>query len=401
MRASAAFLAVIVLAMSLQAQVPANYTNWFSDDFTAASLHENWNPLKGTWTPGNGVSCSGGGEHLLLIGKNFIPRQHDWAMEASTKSVGAGVVFNMEDPLVLRNAHFVMVKKNLVVMGYFDYLGTMVETRTADYPNQGGDVKITVLLAPGDRLYRVVVNGRDLANEELRYVSGYAGLYAAKSGVSFSSVRFAGSGRLSSPSFFLKSNKTQIDNLSYMTLLDNALLIGNPVVGMVQRISGVGTYINEIPIAGANSQICGIAVDENRFMYVADKGDNSVRIFNPSLTAEKPISSDLQQPVGVAVTKDRILVLDREGIKVFDKSGTFIGAKAKGMFKDAKNLWVEENTIYVADYGNGQVKLLDADSYALRTSISQDLVSPWDVFVDMKDSLIYVADPGAFSVMKY
>jgi hypothetical protein len=398
MRVPALFILLSIFAISLEAQVPANYVNWFSDDFASATLHQNWNPLKGNWTPGDGITATGG-DHLALLAKMYLPRQQNHIIECAVKTHG-GVVFGLESPTKLAGGHFVHVNKNMVVMGYFDFSGAVVETRTAEVPEANPAI-VAVHITPDDRLYRVVVNGKDLAYEELRYVSGFAGLYGVKSGASFSSFRIVGAGRMTSPAFYLKSNKTQIDQLSYMTLLDNALLIANPAVGMVQRISGVGTYICEVPVNGPSSEICGVAVDDDKWMYVADKGLNTVHIFSNSLLMEKPITSDLNQPVGVAASKDRVFVLDAEGIKVFDKTGTFLGAKAKGMFKNPKNIWLDGGTLYVADFGNGDVKVLDADSYSLKGSITQDLSSPWDVFVDPQDRAIYVADPGAYAVFKY
>jgi len=270
-----------------------------------------------------------------------------------------------------------------------------------DYLIPSGAVRIRVQVDPLKRSYTIFVQDRNIALEELRYISGYVGLYSRTNGSSFDYITVESDSKAETPSFYLKSNARQIDHLSYMAMIDESLLISNPVVGMVQRISSVGSYINEVPVQGPNAQPRGICVDEEKWMYVVDGGQNAVRVYNKDLLLERIISAELNDPRGVAASSGLIYVLDADGIKLFDRKGEFKGAHAKGLFKDAKNLFYHEGSLYVADFGNGQVQVLTAKDFNPIRTIKENLVNPWDVCVDAQTRDIYVADPVASAVFHF
>jgi DNA-binding beta-propeller fold protein YncE len=95
-----------------------------------------------------------------------------------------------------------------------------------------------------------------------------------------------------------------------------------------------------------------------------------------------------------------VYVLDKNGIACFDKQGGSKGVKATGLFKDPKGLYMEGNLLYVADFGNGQVQILEKGTFNVARVIKDQLVSPWGVCTDVGGH-VYVADPGAMAVFHY
>jgi hypothetical protein len=392
---------LLVLSFSIGFAQPTTHA-WLADDFSSGELKSTWVQTVGKWTVSDEfVSPSGSAEYLALLHSTFIMRSKPYRVEAVLKGKGAGVVFCMEDTRRLGLGHALFLTGSSISTGYFDFLGKYVETRSVDYLLPTGPIRIRVNVDPVKRSYAITVQDREVAVEELRYISGYAGLIASSHGCSFDYVTIEGDSKTDAPSFFVKSNARQIDHLSYIAMSDESLLISNPVVGIVQRISSVGSYINEVPIQGQNAIPRGLCMDDDKWLYVVDGGQNSVRLYNHDMQLERIISSDLNDPRGVAATGGKVYVLDADGIKVFDKKGGFLGAHAKGLFKDPKNLYYDDGNLFVADFGNGQVQVLSAKDFTPSRVIKENLVNPWDVCVDAQTKDVYVADPAVSAVFHY
>ena len=380
---------------------PTSYA-WLADDFNTGELKSTWIQTAGKWTVSNEhASTAGSSDRFALLNSTYIMRTKPYRIEAVLKGAGAGVVFCLENTSHLALGHAVFFTGAAISTGYFDFLGKYVETRSVDYLLPNSYVRIRVQVEPIKKTYSIFVQDRDIAFEELRYISGYAGLYSHERGASFDYITVESDSKAETPSFYVKSNNRQIDHLSYMSMVDESLLISNPVIGIVQRISSVGSYINEVPVQGQNAIPRGLCVDEEKWLYVVDGGQNAVRIYNRDLLLERIISSELNDPRGVAASSGLVYVLDAEGIKVFDKKGTFQSAKAKGLFKDPKNLFLDDGSLYVADFGNGQVQVLNAKDFSPIRTIKEHLINPWDVCVDAQTKDIYVADPVVSAVLHY
>jgi DNA-binding beta-propeller fold protein YncE len=185
-----------------------------------------------------------------------------------------------------------------------------------------------------------------------------------------------------------------------MALKEEGLLIVNPTVGIVQRITSVGTYVSEITIE-EKTDLRGVAADE-KASYVIDAAKNALRIFDNDDKLQTEISSDLDDPRDVAVDANRIYVLDKAGIAVFDKKNlALIKRYAGGLFRDPKGIAVSADRVLVADFGNGQVQVLGKSDFSVAFVIKDDLVKPWGVTADPKSGDIYVADPGAVAVFRF
>lgn len=373
---------------------------WLTDDFSGEALSETWLKVSGNWSLSDGSLLAGGaGEQLCIMNSLYLMRTKPYVVEGRVRGMG-GLVFCMEDVSSLVDGHAVFFTGNTISTGYFDFQGRYVETRVVDYVLPSTEVAVRVHVNPSRKTYSLFVEDNDVLLEELRFISGYMGLYAEKPGVRFHSVTVRGEGQPDPPSYYRKSQERQLDHLSYMTLFDESLFISNPVVGIVQRITSVGSFVYELQLRGGKTEPRGVAVD-GKHIYVVDGAQQSLRMFDINANIERSFSSGLNDPRSVAVAGGKVFVLDKSGIQVFDTSGAALGTKASGQFKDGKNLFVHGGNIYVADFGNGRVAVLDGKDFSERMSIKEHLVSPWDVCVDDANGDIYVADPGVVAVFRY
>lgn len=376
---------------------------WNQTVFRQGEVKGTWMQQSGTWTVGaSGISATGSDQAVTYPGDLFIIGDTTtYVVETEFSGSGGGLVFGMESGDLLANSHYVLVRGGQAIIGYFDFLGNRVESRVLNLANPGAAVTLSVEVRPAVRTYAVSINGEAFAQEELRYRDGFTGLLSTSAKVQFSRFSVRGAALKPPAGFFVKSNKPQVHHLSYLTTVDDALLTVDPVAKIVQRVTSVGSYVNEIQVTGENSDIRGVAIDASKNIFVADYGQNAVRVYNKEMLSDFVITGDLNKPRGVAVAGGTIYVLDASGIKLFDLKGTFLGAKLVGAFKDPKNLYITGDHLYVTDFGNGDVKLFDRSTFTLKKTIKDQLVRPWDVCVDPEDEAIYVADPGAMAVLVF
>ena len=387
---------------SAVAQDSDNSSVWIQDDFQDASL-TGWSQVAGTWTAEGGtLTARGGAEHLALLHSTWLMSTKQSIIQLTVQSVGGGVVFNAEHPNALSNSQVIKVGQGELAMGYFDFSGSYIETRIVTFQDVKLPVKLTIYTDPSKGNYSVLVNDRNVALEDMRFNSGYVGAYATTSNVRFSGFQVRGNGPLDLPNYFVKSNKRQLDDLSYMCVKDDGLIIVNPRLNIVQRITSVGTYVNEIQVENPGAVLRGVTVDDDGRTFVVDAGNNTLRVYDNRDAAERTITEGLDDPRDVAVAGGKIYVLDKTGIAVFDaKSLKSVGRKAGGLFRDPKGLYASGDNLYVADFGNGQVQVLSASDFSVDLVIKDDLLKPWGVTVEPKSGEIYVADPGAVAVFHF
>lgn len=395
------FLLIGLFAFATAHAQNADQSVWIEDDFSQETLRPEWMPVSGTWSVEDGkAKAVGGGEQFAMLYDAYVMYTKSFVIEATIEMLGGGLVFNAEHPDALQSCHVVRVVEGGIALGYMDFLGEYFETRIVSVKDLTTPVQLQVYIDLENDTYSIVANTRNLSMEELRFNSGYAGLYARSSGVRFDSYRVLGSGTMDTPSFFIKSNRRQLNDLSYMSLRDDALLIVNPVVGIVQRITSVGTYVNELSPEEETSTLRGVAADETA-TYVVDAAANALRVFSADDRVQSVIASDMEDPRDVALDDTRVYVLDKNGIAVFDKKLTLIGRKAGGLFKDPKSIAVHGDRVVVADFGNGQVQILSKSDFSVEQVIKDQLVKPWGVGIDPANGDIFVADPAAAAVFHY
>jgi hypothetical protein len=389
-------------AASVVAQENTALNVWLQDEFQEG-LMPGWAQVAGTWTAEAGtLTGRGGAEHLAMLHGTFVMSTKQAVLQLTVHTYGGGLVFNAEHPNSLTNSQVVKVLQGGLAMGYIDFTGNYIETRIVYLQ----DIKLPVTMAiytdPVKSNYSVLLDNRNVGLEEMRFNSGYAGPYTDVSPARFGGFRVSGSGAMDLPQYFVKSNKRQLDNLSYMCTRDDGILIVNPKLNIAQQITSVGTYVNELQVSEENAVLRGIATDETGRTFIVDAGNNALRIFDNRGGIERIITQGLDDPRDVSVANGKIYVLDKAGIAVFDaKSLASTGRKAGGLFKDAKGLYASGDKLYVADFGNGQVLVLSASDFSVDIVIKEDLVKPWGVVVEPKSGDIYVADPGAVAVFHF
>lgn len=392
----------LILTGSVQAQTEGMDNRWITDDFDGESLQAAWNQVQGQWKTADGTVKAGGAEELLgMLNGTYIMNTRPYVIEVTLGGTGGGVVFNAACKNVLMNAQVIKVLDGSISMGYLDFLGNYIETRAVDFTAGGTAIPVQVFVDPAQHRYSLIVADRNLALEELRFNSGYAGLVAARSGVTFDSFRLSGKGTLDTPSYYIKSNKRQLDDLSYLAVTGESLLISNPLVGIVQKITSVGTYVNEISVSGGEMKPMGVWSDDDEMIYVVDATAKSVRVYNNTFQHKYTCAGNLEEPRAVVADESTVYVLDKNGIALFDKNGKSKGVKAAGLFKDPKGMFSSGSRLLVTDFGNSQVQVLNKADFSVVMTIKEELVRPWGVCVDTAGGDIYVADPGAAAVFHY
>jgi hypothetical protein len=405
MRLLSILLILFCLAPAAFSQSEDELVGWFIDDFESTTFDTRWNEVSGNWglDQKNVVAKLASGD-AALTNEIYVMRTKPYLIDMMVEGAGGGVLFCLENHAELREGHVVYFTGSSLTMGYFDHVGTYVETRRISYamPERKA-VQLKVQVDPVKRRYTVTIFKRDVALEELRYRSGYFGVYSNQSNAKFDYFQVLGYEEPDSPTLFLKSNTTQLDHVSYITALGDALLVSNPIVGVVQRITGRGSFVNEYFVQGLNSHPRGSFVNDKRWVYIVDGGQNSVRVYNENEQMELMFSEGMEDPR--AITTDAsgsvIYVLDINAIHLYDRKGNQTGSKAVGQFKDPKNMWQANGNLYVADHGNARVVILDLATLEVKDEIKEEIVAPYDVFVEEATGDIYVADPGAMAVLRF
>ena len=140
----------------------------------------------------------------------------------------------------------------------------------------------------------------------------------------------------------------------------------------------------------------GIAVDDSGNIYVADTGNNRVRVFDSGRNLVANISSQMRDPLGVAVDdfSGRVYVTDppSNAVRVFDSDGIHV-ADLPGPFANPYGVAVDgAGNVYVSNFNSGTVRVFDSD----RNYVA-DLPGPFDrpyLVAAGSTGSIYVADTG-------
>ena len=195
MRLRSILLTLVLFTSGSFGQTATDPVGWIVDDFTAADLGPTWIQCAGKWTAdAEHVTAAGAGERFGLMNAMQIMRTKPYMLDLSVKGMG-GAMFCMEATGRLAMGHLVFFTGTAISTGYLDFSGKYVETRVVDYLMPSTYVRLRISIDPEKKTYSIKVQDRDVALEELRFISGYAGLFAAKSGASFDYFQALGNGR--------------------------------------------------------------------------------------------------------------------------------------------------------------------------------------------------------------
>jgi DNA-binding beta-propeller fold protein YncE len=189
------------------------------------------------------------------------------------------------------------------------------------------------------------------------------------------------------------------------------LLLAHPAGAALQRVDLVGTLPAGTPLS--------LAVDQDGRIYSSQE-DGSVLVLDPSGAAlmrlggkatdpaGKPI---LEQPRGIALSRDRIYVADAglDRVAVFTRDGDFVEAigSSGGSFKhfdSPRGVFVIGDVVYVADTDNDRVQILGPNGVFMGAfpvdRSGKALEEPQDVVVDARCG-VYAIDGDSQSVQVF
>ena len=155
----------------------------------------------------------------------------------------------------------------------------------------------------------------------------------------------------------------------------------------------------------------GIAVDDNFDIYIADRDNHRLVVMNQYGTIIRVIGksnpkgefipgnneNELHSPTSVAVSNDRIIVADKNAIKIFDKNTNFLfEIMDNGKVKYFDIAIDAQENIYATDIKNNKVLIYDKNGNLLKTI--NNLKEPKGIDTT---EYIYAADRKDRKILKY
>jgi len=145
---------------------------------------------------------------------------------------------------------------------------------------------------------------------------------------------------------------------------------GVPIRGSPFAIVAVRKFATPIKTIGGVSGPRGVAINQRGDIIVAECNKHCVSIFNPSGKKIRAFGTagsgqgQFNSPHGVAVDRDgNLLVVSKDCIQKFTAEGVFIAAVNKQLkFDDIAGIGIDgSNKVFVCDYGNCRIQVLNAD----------------------------------------
>ncbi|MEA3306332.1 MAG: NHL repeat-containing protein [Elusimicrobiota bacterium] len=162
----------------------------------------------------------------------------------------------------------------------------------------------------------------------------------------------------------------KLGNIYISDTQKNIILKLNQNGEILARFSGIDRNTKEKGLKNP----AGIAVDDELNIYIVDKNNHRLAIMNQYGSIIKTIGktnpkgkpipgkkeNDLHAPTGVAVSNDRIVIADKDKIKVFNKNGDYLFKIAdKGKQKYFDIAIDEQGNIHATDTKNNKALIYD------------------------------------------
>ncbi|MCG2726471.1 MAG: amidase domain-containing protein [Elusimicrobia bacterium] len=199
----------------------------------------------------------------------------------------------------------------------------------------------------------------------------------------------------------------KLGNIYISDTQKNIILKLNQTGEILAKFSGIDQNTKEKGLKNPT----GIAVDNDFNIYIADQDNHRLAIMNQYGNIIKIIGKinpegkpkpgkkekELHSPTGVAVSIDRIVVADKDSIKIFDKNADFIFE----ITDDGKQKYFdiaidEQGNIYATDTKNNKVLMYDKNGEPINAI--DDLKEPKGIDTS---EYIYIADEKSGEILKY
>ncbi|MBL1353724.1 MAG: tetratricopeptide repeat protein [Zetaproteobacteria bacterium] len=171
----------------------------------------------------------------------------------------------------------------------------------------------------------------------------------------------------------------------------------------VSKVTPLHADLMSVQKSSVLKTVCSIS-----YIYTKDSilclndDENSVRILNLEGKEQKVLKAKFKTPKRASFNQNMLLILDKQNIKIFNRTGVFqfsIGkhGSKKGEFSKATDLAVA-GRIYVADTGNHRIEVFSRNGVFFKEMGNGkngdiQLKEPVAIAVDSKEQ-VYVADQG-------
>lgn len=160
----------------------------------------------------------------------------------------------------------------------------------------------------------------------------------------------------------------------------------------------------------------GIGVASNGFVFVADTGDNQIKVFNSTGVLQQTIgtgagayqdgsisAAKFLSPIGLAVSSDGMSVYvadyNNEKIRKIDRSAGQVSTLVSSLRAWACTLSPDGAILYVTDYTNGAAKKIALTSGNTITTIATGFSAPRGITLDTLGN-VYVANTGTHAIRR-
>jgi DNA-binding beta-propeller fold protein YncE/tetratricopeptide (TPR) repeat protein len=175
---------------------------------------------------------------------------------------------------------------------------------------------------------------------------------------------------------------------------------------------------------GSDGKGCGnmrepraMALDNHGDIYIADTGNNRVRVFSPHGACLRTWGEkgggpgEFDEPGGIAVMNGKVFVSDTDNhrIQIFDKDGNYIdsfGTKgsAPKEFRNPGGLSAFNGLLYITDTGNDRVQVFTEDGIFLNQINSEKnryarLNEPYAISVDRRENLYILNEESKLIIL--
>jgi DNA-binding beta-propeller fold protein YncE len=214
--------------------------------------------------------------------------------------------------------------------------------------------------------------------------------------------------------FNIYNQNTESDFRFFARLSDGRGLLSCHALNAVLVVNSGGDVIGQLSEGIAKPE--GIAVNSKGFVYVVDRHNNCIHVYDENLIHQRGILTDFQepgklnQPVGIAISKvdDRIYVADNENHRVLALTAdgkyisTLAGSSGIPFFCPCGlalfNHPVHGELIIVSEWGGGRVQVFKTSGalFALYGGVEH----AHHVVVD-NDGIIYVSEYSTRKIKKF